>query len=128
MPLRGIAGDVESLGLIRMRTTTSPTPGLFAALISDPTGVLILGGITFILAIFIVPLFLPTPEGWQAVERRVAITDFLFTLAFTILGAGFLSLELMAFKSQWLFPSRSRIGLSVLCFAIAGRRTIFAKH
>jgi hypothetical protein len=111
-----------------MSTTPSPTPGLFAALISDPTGILILGGITFILAIFIVPLFLPTPEGWRAVERRVAITDFLFTVAFTILGAGFLSLELMAFKSQWLFPSRSRLGLSALCFAIAGRRTIFAKH
>ncbi len=104
------------------------SPSLFEAFLQHPGGIVLLLGATLLLLVFLVPLFLSDPIGWQGVERRVAISDWLFSIAFGLLGVGFLLFERDVFKSQMYLPSQYRIGISVLCFAIAGRKTIFAKH
>lgn len=105
-----------------------PNPGFLPPYLQQACGWLLLLGTGLLLAIFLVPLALPEPVGWEAVERRVAISDWLFSVAFVLLGLGFLLLEAEMFHYQIALPLRYRIGLSVLCFGIAGRRTIFAKH
>ncbi|WP_285575208.1 hypothetical protein [Geothrix limicola] len=94
---------------------------MLSSILTTAPGLLILLGMLIGISVFLIPIFLPSPDGWKSSERLTIFTDWGLSVAAVVAGIGVLLIELQGSYigfGTW----RNRFILSGLLFAFAGNR------
>ncbi len=94
---------------------------LIKAILATAPGLLIALGLGVGLLVFVIPIFIPSPDGWRSAERLILFTDWGLSIAAVVAGIGVLMLELQG-NYVGSFSLRQRFLCSGLLFAFAGHR------
>ena len=94
---------------------------MLSAILSTAPGLLILVGLLLAMSVFIIPMFLPSPDDWRSSERLVVFTDWGLSIAAVVMGIGIFIIEIGGPYFGY-GNYRYRCTISGLLFAFAGTR------